>query len=193
MLTCVLSVYCHLAVALNYQNARRPIFLNESKFRQNGGCGYILKPKFLCGGADYDPDAVLDYRWGASCGLVHSRNLADHVSVCWRDKYLVVSLFEICSVSWKCLVVVWSLASLLYRCIYMCIYIYICIYIYLFIYILICIVFRHSFSHSVSDSCMFSFSYYSVICYSAIQCLFGNWIVQWVSLSVSCAVFNDRL
>jgi len=52
---------CHI-VALNYQNARRPIFLNESKFRQNGGCGYILKPKFLCGDTDYDPDAVMDYR-----------------------------------------------------------------------------------------------------------------------------------
>jgi len=53
---------CHLAVALNYQNARRPVFLNESKFRQNGGCGYVLKPKFLCGDKDYDPDAVMDYR-----------------------------------------------------------------------------------------------------------------------------------
>ena len=61
-LTHFLSVCCHLAVALNYQSARRPIFLNESKFRQNGGCGYILKPKFLCGDVDYDPDAVMDDR-----------------------------------------------------------------------------------------------------------------------------------
>jgi phosphatidylinositol phospholipase C delta len=55
------NVGCHM-VALNYQNARRPIFLNESKFRQNGGSGYILKPKFLCGDEDYDPDAVMDCR-----------------------------------------------------------------------------------------------------------------------------------
>ncbi|PSN53110.1 1-phosphatidylinositol 4, partial [Blattella germanica] len=46
-------------VALNYQSKRRPIFLNESKFRQNGGCGYILKPKYLCGeSSEYDPIAV---------------------------------------------------------------------------------------------------------------------------------------
>jgi len=162
MLTRVLSLYCHLAVALNYQNARRPIFLNESKFRQNGGCGYILKPKFLCGDEDYDPDAVMDCRWGASCDLVHSENLADHVGMCWWYKYWEVALFEICAVSWKCLVVVWSLVSLLYRCIFI-----------------------HSFNQSISDSCVFSFSYYSVICYSLIQWLFGNWIVQWFSQIVS--------
>ena len=153
----MLSVYCHLAVALNYQNARRPIFLNESKFRQNGGCGYILKPKFLCGDTDYDPDAVMDYRWGASCGLVHSENLADHVGMCWRDKYWEVALFEICAVSWKCLVVVWSLVSLLYRCIF----------IYLFIYLYI-----YSFIHSVNQWFMCFF-------HSAIisNLLFSHWVV----------------
>ncbi|KAJ4448618.1 hypothetical protein ANN_00008 [Periplaneta americana] len=51
------NVGCQI-VALNYQSSRRPIFLNESKFRQNGGCGYVLKPKYLCGGTDYDPNAV---------------------------------------------------------------------------------------------------------------------------------------
>ena len=174
MLTCMLSVYCSLAVALNYQNARRPIFLNESKFRQNGECGYILKPKFLCGDTDYDPNAVMDNRWGVSCGLVHSRNWAGHVDMCWWDKYLVVALFAVCAVSWNCLVVVWSLVSLLYRCIY------IYLFIYLFAYFSI-----HSFHQSVSDSCIFSFNYYSVICYSVIQWLFGNWIVQLVSQLVS--------
>lgn len=54
------NVGCQI-VALNYQSAQRPVFLNESKFRQNGGCGYVLKPKFLCGDVDYDPDAVMDY------------------------------------------------------------------------------------------------------------------------------------
>ncbi|XP_069699232.1 1-phosphatidylinositol 4,5-bisphosphate phosphodiesterase delta-4-like isoform X2 [Periplaneta americana] len=53
------NVGCQI-VALNYQSSRRPIFLNESKFRQNGGCGYVLKPKYLCGGTDYDPNAVGD-------------------------------------------------------------------------------------------------------------------------------------
>lgn len=55
------NVGCQI-VALNYQSSQRPIFLNESKFRQNGGCGYILKPKFLCGAGDYDPDAVMPHR-----------------------------------------------------------------------------------------------------------------------------------
>ncbi|PNF34726.1 hypothetical protein B7P43_G05494 [Cryptotermes secundus] len=59
------NVGCQI-VALNYQSSQRPIFLNESKFRQNGGCGYVLKPKFLCGTGDYDPDAVMAHRLEAS-------------------------------------------------------------------------------------------------------------------------------
>lgn len=34
-------------VALNYQTPDRPMQLNAGKFRQNGGCGYVLKPEFM--------------------------------------------------------------------------------------------------------------------------------------------------
>ncbi|GFG35396.1 hypothetical protein Cfor_10126 [Coptotermes formosanus] len=78
------NVGCQI-VALNYQSAQRPVFLNESKFRQNGGCGYVLKPKFLCGDVDYDPDTVMEYRLNpsergtlgmSSCKRPGSRSLA---------------------------------------------------------------------------------------------------------------------
>jgi len=34
-------------VALNYQTTSEAMDLNDGKFRQNGGCGYILKPDIL--------------------------------------------------------------------------------------------------------------------------------------------------
>lgn len=34
-------------VALNYQTGDKPMQLNQAKFRDNGNCGYILKPEFL--------------------------------------------------------------------------------------------------------------------------------------------------
>ena len=36
-------------VALNYQAKDRPLLLNRALFRQNGRCGYVLKPKGFCG------------------------------------------------------------------------------------------------------------------------------------------------
>ena len=40
-----ISVY--FSVALNYQKKDTMCFLNDAKFSQNGGCGYVLKPDFL--------------------------------------------------------------------------------------------------------------------------------------------------
>jgi len=34
-------------VALNYQTSSEPLWINEGKFRANGGCGYVLKPSEL--------------------------------------------------------------------------------------------------------------------------------------------------
>lgn len=34
-------------IALNYQTADKPMQMNEAKFRDNGCCGYVLKPKFM--------------------------------------------------------------------------------------------------------------------------------------------------
>ncbi|XP_046406042.1 1-phosphatidylinositol 4,5-bisphosphate phosphodiesterase delta-4-like isoform X2 [Ischnura elegans] len=40
------SIGCQI-VALNYQSDDKPMFFNEAKFRQNGNCGYVLKPDYL--------------------------------------------------------------------------------------------------------------------------------------------------
>ena len=42
-------------VALNYQTADRPMWINAGKFRVNGGCGYVGKPALLC-----DPRTMFD-------------------------------------------------------------------------------------------------------------------------------------
>lgn len=34
-------------IALNYQTPDKPMQLNQAKFRDNGACGYILKPDFM--------------------------------------------------------------------------------------------------------------------------------------------------
>jgi len=35
-------------VALNYQTSSEPMWVNEGKFRDNGNCGYVLKPEWMC-------------------------------------------------------------------------------------------------------------------------------------------------
>jgi hypothetical protein len=39
-------------VALNYQTPDIPMQINGGKFRENGGCGYVLKPEYM-----YDSNA----------------------------------------------------------------------------------------------------------------------------------------
>lgn len=41
-------------VALNYQTGDKPMQLNVAKFRENGNCGYLLKPEFMFH-EDYSP------------------------------------------------------------------------------------------------------------------------------------------
>lgn len=48
------TVGCQM-VALNYQTPGLPMQLNLGKFRDNGGCGYVLKPPELC-----DPHSGFD-------------------------------------------------------------------------------------------------------------------------------------
>lgn len=44
-------------VALNYQTSGFPMRLNDGKFRDNGGCGYLLKPLVLRQeGLSFDPE-----------------------------------------------------------------------------------------------------------------------------------------
>ncbi|XP_030641340.1 1-phosphatidylinositol 4,5-bisphosphate phosphodiesterase zeta-1-like [Chanos chanos] len=45
-------------VALNFQSVGLPMDLNNGRFQDNGGCGYILKPDFLRSGEKgFDPNA----------------------------------------------------------------------------------------------------------------------------------------
>ncbi len=37
-------------VALNYQTPCVQMHLNDAKFRENGGCGYVLKPGYMLPG-----------------------------------------------------------------------------------------------------------------------------------------------
>lgn len=41
-----LSLLC-FAVALNFQSLAKPMDLNDGRFKDNGGCGYVLKPAVL--------------------------------------------------------------------------------------------------------------------------------------------------
>ncbi|CAN0094489.1 unnamed protein product, partial [Scytosiphon promiscuus] len=43
-------------VALNYQTSGTPMQYNDGKFRDNGGCGYLLKPGFLRSGRPFYPE-----------------------------------------------------------------------------------------------------------------------------------------
>ncbi|CAG7731779.1 unnamed protein product [Allacma fusca] len=47
---------CQL-VALNYQTPDKAMQLNQGKFRDNGSCGYVLKPEFMFT-KDFDPNNV---------------------------------------------------------------------------------------------------------------------------------------
>lgn len=43
-------------VALNFQSLATPMDLNDGRFQDNGGCGYILKPAVLMSTqGDFDP------------------------------------------------------------------------------------------------------------------------------------------
>ncbi|CAN0057558.1 unnamed protein product, partial [Laminaria digitata] len=44
-------------VALNYQTPGVSMRLNDGKFRDNGGCGYLLKPSCLRNGKHFHPDS----------------------------------------------------------------------------------------------------------------------------------------
>ena len=41
------KVFFYLVVALNYQTPDDHMMIYKGRFRDNGGCGYILKPAFL--------------------------------------------------------------------------------------------------------------------------------------------------
>ena len=48
-----------VAVSLNFQTADRPMQIYRGKFKDNGGCGYVLKPAFMT-----DPNTTFDPKSG---------------------------------------------------------------------------------------------------------------------------------
>ena len=48
------------SVALNYQTPDESMMLNKGRFRDNGGCGYVLKPSFLREGKEI---SITQYMW----------------------------------------------------------------------------------------------------------------------------------
>ncbi|CAG7730788.1 unnamed protein product [Allacma fusca] len=52
------SVGCQM-VALNYQTPDKALQINQGKFRQNGACGYILRPEFMFATENfYEPEPI---------------------------------------------------------------------------------------------------------------------------------------
>jgi len=49
-------------VALNFQTNDTPLLLNDGRFRQNGGCGYVLKPLSVLGMAERQSTTTLKVR-----------------------------------------------------------------------------------------------------------------------------------
>ena len=59
-LTHEINAKCVSQVALNLQTPGRPVYHNEGKFRDNGGCGYLLKPPQLLDSNGFDAGAFVN-------------------------------------------------------------------------------------------------------------------------------------
>lgn len=57
--------------ALNFQTGDKPMQYNQAKFRDNGGCGYLLKPKYMLSEV-YDPNSLATLR-GVETKILHMR------------------------------------------------------------------------------------------------------------------------
>lgn len=60
------SMGCQM-VALNFQTSDTGLIINDGRFRQNGGCGYIPKPKSVMDGEKPEGVAIKIRVLGASC------------------------------------------------------------------------------------------------------------------------------
>jgi hypothetical protein len=69
-----ISVY--FAVALNYQTPGLMMDLNDGRFKQNGGCGYILKPAIMREEIAYFSANTRDVIPGVSPQILHIKVLA---------------------------------------------------------------------------------------------------------------------
>lgn len=58
-------------IALNFQTGDKPMQYNQAKFRDNGGCGYLLKPKYMLS-ERFDPNNLAILR-GVETKILHLR------------------------------------------------------------------------------------------------------------------------
>ena len=74
-------------VALNYQTPSMPMFANLGKFKENGGCGYLLKPEYMRKKFEPAAPTPLDVRLRIICGHMLPSEQDDIL-----DGYVVVSV-----------------------------------------------------------------------------------------------------
>eukprot|EP00035_Acanthoeca_spectabilis_P015186 m.301463 g.301463 ORF g.301463 m.301463 type:complete len:1340 (-) comp16307_c0_seq7:110-4129(-) len=65
-------------VAMNLQTPDRGTWLNQGFFEQNGGCGYVLKPKVMLK-PKFDPQNVSTFELGGSCKIAVTVFSARHL------------------------------------------------------------------------------------------------------------------
>ena len=78
-------------VALNYQTPGPPMMLNDGKFMDNGGCGYLLKPPFLC-----EIDALTKW-WGmhADCfGHGHDADAPSVSDIAAQETHITITVIS---------------------------------------------------------------------------------------------------
>lgn len=65
-------------VALNYQDKAMPVWANQAKFADNGGCGYVLKPRFQLAeepALKFNPNMPEKVRLSVTVRIVSGHNL----------------------------------------------------------------------------------------------------------------------
>jgi len=84
---------CQL-VALNFQTSDSPLILNDGRFRENGGCGYVLKPPFLTN-EEHSPSSAIKLSIrilsGSCLPKVKGKKFGEVM-----DPYVVVSVHDAC-------------------------------------------------------------------------------------------------
>lgn len=63
---------------MNLQTPDRGTWLNQGFFEQNGGCGYVLKPKVMLK-PKFDPQNVSTFELGGSCKIAVTVFSARHL------------------------------------------------------------------------------------------------------------------
>lgn len=106
---CYKIVPCCFAVALNFQSLGLPMDLNDGRFQDNGGCGYVLKPAVLMSSQrSFDP--------GCSQHSLKPTHLLLKVQLWSTERWIIHTgwIYGLrCNVTWLCV---------FFTCMYVCAY-----------------------------------------------------------------------